>query len=120
MRHFLAFIHTHADYVNFARTCIVIVTAALGYGWLLGLWLTHGANPKPLIHRLSRLANRIYARLLGYFWLPCSQCGNSFGGHEWTYHPFAHRNGESVCPDCAEANIAAAIGPFAPLMEERL
>ena len=24
----------------------------------------------------------VYAKLLGYFWLPCPVCGKHFGGHE--------------------------------------
>lgn len=24
----------------------------------------------------------IYAKILGYFWLPCPRCGRMFGGHE--------------------------------------
>jgi len=34
-----------------------------------------------------RLFNFIYAKLFGYFWLPCRVCGRNFGGHEvgsWT------------------------------------
>lgn len=30
-----------------------------------------------------RLLNKIYAKLFGYFWLPCRLCGQHFGGHEW-------------------------------------
>jgi hypothetical protein len=32
--------------------------------------------------RAARWANRVYAWLGGYFWLPCPQCGRMFGGHE--------------------------------------
>lgn len=31
---------------------------------------------------LPRFLHRAYARLLGYFWLPCRGCGRMFGGHE--------------------------------------
>jgi hypothetical protein len=29
-----------------------------------------------------RILHRLYARLMGYFWLPCPACGKMFGGHE--------------------------------------
>ena len=29
-----------------------------------------------------RFLNKLYANLLGYFWLPCPVCGKYFGGHE--------------------------------------
>lgn len=32
--------------------------------------------------KFKRFLNRIYARLHGYFWLPCPNCGRYFGGHE--------------------------------------
>ena len=50
-----------------------------------------------------RWLHRLYARLRGYFWLPCPICGQMFGGHErgcgdlmtsWT-------DGVCVCPRCA-------------------
>ena len=31
---------------------------------------------------LPRWLHRLYARFLGYFWLPCPICGRCFGGHE--------------------------------------
>lgn len=35
------------------------------------------------IHRrLPRWTNRLYARVAGYFWVPCPICGRDFGGHE--------------------------------------
>lgn len=54
-----------------------------------------------------RLWNKLYAVFMGYYWLPCSICGQKFGGHEqdggtlmtsWTI-------GECVCPDCKEEAI---------------
>lgn len=36
---------------------------------------------------MNRLLNRLYARVMGYFWMPCPLCGEYFGGHEW--HPGA-------------------------------
>lgn len=29
-----------------------------------------------------RWLNRLYAAVMGYFWLPCPRCGRMFGGHE--------------------------------------
>ena len=50
-----------------------------------------------------RLFNKIYAKLLGYFWLPCPICGQHFGGHEW-----GKKDRESfdigICPDCEAKN----------------
>ena len=31
---------------------------------------------------MLRWLHHIYADLMGYFWLPCPQCGRMFGGHE--------------------------------------
>jgi hypothetical protein len=33
-----------------------------------------------------RLLHKLYAKALGYFWLPCPVCGKEYGGHEhvWT------------------------------------
>ena len=31
---------------------------------------------------LPRWVHRVRARLGGYFWLPCPECGRMFGGHE--------------------------------------
>ncbi len=30
----------------------------------------------------TRILNRAYAFINGYFWLPCPICGEMFGGHE--------------------------------------
>jgi len=29
-----------------------------------------------------RLLHKLYAKIFGYFWLPCPVCGKMFGGHE--------------------------------------
>jgi hypothetical protein len=49
-----------------------------------------------------RLLHEMYARLFGYFWLPCPVCGRWFGGHEvrgengwWT-----DAHGKSWCVCC--------------------
>jgi hypothetical protein len=53
----------------------------------------------------SRQAHELYAAINGFFWLPCPQCGQHFGGHEQPQgsvriegQPNASR---STCPDCA-------------------
>ena len=54
--------------------------------------------------RIPRVLHKLYANILGYFWLPCPICGRMFGGHEcarqglwrsWTM-------GETVCRNCGE------------------
>jgi len=60
-----------------------------------------------------RALNRIYAALLGYFWLPCPICGQEFGGHEWLWKDgdidrasVAAPDGKTrigICPDCTRA-----------------
>lgn len=62
---------------------------------------------------MPRLLHRVYAWLLGYFWLRCPLCGQMFGGHEWK-----DRDGKAssipapdgvsgkrvgICPDCTRA-----------------
>ena len=64
-----------------------------------------------------RTLNRIYARLLGYFWLPCPLCGQMSGGHEWRDidgKPSCIPDPESgpgyftgICPDCTRAGRGA-------------
>lgn len=60
-----------------------------------------------------RAANRAYALVGGYFWLPCPLCGQEFGGHEWRDIDSKRSSipapdgpqGMSIgiCPDCTEA-----------------
>lgn len=40
-------------------------------------------NQKARMSRLPRWSHRLYARIAGYFWLPCRLCARPFGGHEW-------------------------------------
>ena len=40
--------------------------------------------PAALWPYLPRILHRAYARLHGYFWLPCPLCAQPFGGHEIT------------------------------------
>jgi hypothetical protein len=36
---------------------------------------------------IPRWTHQLWARLNGYFWLPCPVCGEMFGGHESGGHP---------------------------------
>lgn len=31
---------------------------------------------------MFRFMNMVYAKVFGYFWIPCPVCGKYFGGHE--------------------------------------
>jgi hypothetical protein len=58
-----------------------------------------------------RQAHRLYAFLLGYFWVPCPLCGRYFGGHEWrdiNGLPSSIPAGDpgiskGICPKCTRA-----------------
>jgi hypothetical protein len=62
-----------------------------------------------------RLFNNLYAKLNGYFWLPCPLSGQFFGGHEWSEDgvgiPIVGKGNwltgtsTGVCPDCAPVVI---------------
>lgn len=39
---------------------------------------------------MKRMINELYAKLNGYFWLPCPVCKNNFGGHEWLTEDCGH------------------------------
>ena len=50
-----------------------------------------------------RWLNALYAHLSAHFWLPCSLCGEKYGGHE----PHGHLDdgpwgGHSVCRNCKQ------------------
>ena len=32
---------------------------------------------------IPRKIHKLYANLLGYFWIDCERCGKGFGGHQW-------------------------------------
>ncbi len=54
--------------------------------------------------KLPRLCHRFYAFLFGYFWRPCPECGDNFGGHENNgFHPnhWSMRGGSMVCTRCS-------------------
>lgn len=60
---------------------------------------------------MKRFFHHVFARMFGYFWLPCKGCGQWFGGHE-VARTFRkghvsiacpaedHQTGLLVCPDC--------------------
>jgi hypothetical protein len=52
-----------------------------------------------------RWLQRMYARLNGYFWLPCPYCGQEFGGHEVTDGMVCSPEPglwKIPCPECAK------------------
>ena len=69
-----------------------------------------------------RLLNKIYAKIFGYFWLPCPVCGRMFGGHEisnlYTAALFSDDgHAYCVCPDplCSEAATVLNMGKGYPV-----
>lgn len=52
-----------------------------------------------------RTLNKLYANLLGYFWLPCHICNQPFGGHQAVIggNKPTSRDGKCICPDCVKA-----------------
>jgi hypothetical protein len=45
----------------------------------------------------------LYAKLRGYFWLPCPICGQMFGGHEKGGDLMTSwEDGLMVCPRCVD------------------
>ncbi len=61
-----------------------------------------------LIERLGRSCNRAYARLFGYFWIPCPICGRRFGGHEWGATLWTAGEGRAVCRNEGCVRVAEA------------
>jgi hypothetical protein len=66
-------------------------------------------------NKLSRVANRAFAAVTGYFWLPCPLCKQHFGGHQWrdinglssmTETSDGVKTG--ICPDCTRAGKGGA------------
>jgi hypothetical protein len=73
------------------------------------------------ISLLPRWCHQLYARGLGYFWLPCPLCGQMSGGHEWKDRNGlpssvpAYRYGESpryegICPQCTREGLGVRLG----------
>ena len=55
--------------------------------------------------RLPRTIAKMKAAALGYFWLPCPLCGESFAGFEWGASiPVNECSGQGVCnkPECVK------------------
>lgn len=58
-----------------------------------------------------RTWNHFRAALLGYFWAPCTLCGQMYGGHEWRDYDGKSSSIETdrpgisqgICPDCTRA-----------------
>lgn len=48
---------------------------------------------------IPRALHKLYANLMGYFWLPCPVCKKYFGGHETTG---ASVGSWLICPRCAK------------------
>lgn len=67
-----------ADKIGLAVCIINLLFSAI---WM---WLLFGQRIKAAIpcEKLPRWANHWYARIFGYFWIPCPICGERFGGHE--------------------------------------
>jgi len=61
--------------------------------------------------------NRIRAFVCGYYWLPCPNCGQMYGGHEMGGGTLYHEGGPTwakgtcLCPDCPE-NVYPADWPW--------
>lgn len=53
-------------------------------------------------HPKWRFLNMIYASLFHYFWLPCTQCGRYYGGHEKHGKGinYSDGTGKSTCSFC--------------------
>ena len=63
---------------------------------------------------IPRRVHRAYSALLGYFWLPCPNCGQNFGGHEIpdpaAYITDDDLSGWIVCPLCTvKTGLTSAI-----------
>jgi len=79
---------------------------------------------------MSRMQERLYAAIFGYFWLPCPLCGEPFGGHEWedvdgkssSIHLADEPvyRGVGICPTCTKAGLGgrtverSSLHPLAP------
>lgn len=54
-----------------------------------------------------RILHRLYAEKFGYFWLPCPECGEMFGGHETrsSLSVAMHDKNVIICRKCSERRI---------------
>lgn len=72
-----------------------------------------------MIQLRPRFLARVYAALLGFFWMPCSACGTMFGGQEWLNPGEPHESaipdldnpygGTGICPSCTRAGIGCYV-----------
>jgi hypothetical protein len=49
-----------------------------------------------------RWFHKCYAAVLGYFWIPCPQCGEDFGGHEAAGSVHLNGKRQLVCAQCTK------------------
>ena len=64
-----------------------------------------------VVPEAERATHRVFAKALGFFWIPCPLCGAEFGGHEWrdidgkcSSIPAGEPNtGTAICPACTRA-----------------
>ena len=50
-----------------------------------------------------RIFHKLYAKMFGYFWIPCPLCGDMFGGHERHAKKslrVSNNSGKVVCQYC--------------------
>lgn len=48
-----------------------------------------------------RRLHRLWATIMGHFWLPCGRCGFEFGGHEHGWRPANQAEGRPLlCIGC--------------------
>lgn len=54
------------------------------------------------LQEFNRMSAKVYAKMRGYFWLPCDWCGFEFGGHEKGWKSVPVGSGEPLlCFRCA-------------------
>jgi uncharacterized C2H2 Zn-finger protein len=64
---------------------------------------------------MPRWLHRLWARVAGYFWVPCPECGQMFGGHERqpvaVFSVYADGN-KMLCPRCTPVVAAREWAAF--------
>lgn len=65
---------------------------------------------------IERMVHELFAKVNGYFWLPCPICGEYFGGHEWTDPRAtiwqADGSGSGVCAGCIPEAVKRSVVRF--------
>lgn len=64
-----------------------------------------------------RFLHKLFANAFGYFWLPCPDCGEVFGGHETGDRSVSVGHGMSgriLCPRCSERRIHGFVMTIQP------